>query len=88
MSEQSRLGREQLETGYLLKQIRDAGVKVFYYLTGDEAKLDSALDKMMASLTSFAAEMEREKARQRARDAAVRFNRAFQVQGIMAGGAV
>ena len=82
MSEQSRLGREQLETGYLLKQIRDAGVRVFHYLTGDEAKLDSALDKIMSSLTSFAAEMEREKARQRCRDAAERRAR----QGHVAGG--
>jgi DNA invertase Pin-like site-specific DNA recombinase len=48
MSEQSRLGREQLETGYLLKQIRDAGIRVFYYMTGEEARLDSALDKIMS----------------------------------------
>ena len=82
MSEQSRLGREQLETGYLLKQIRDAQVRVFYYLTGEEAKLDSALDKIMSSLTSFAAEMEREKARQRARDTAERKAR----QGYVTGG--
>lgn len=81
MSEQSRLGREQLETGYLLKQIRDAGVRVFYYLTGDEARLDSALDKIMSSLSSFAAEMEREKARQRARDAAERKARQGHVTG-------
>ncbi len=81
MSEQSRLGREQLETGYLLKQIRDAGVRVFYYLTGEEARLDSALSKIMSSLTSFAAEMEREKARQRARDAAARKARSGHVTG-------
>jgi DNA invertase Pin-like site-specific DNA recombinase len=81
MSEQSRLGREQLETGYLLKQIRDAGCRVFYYLTGEEAKLDSALDKIMSSLTSFAAEMEREKAKQRSRDAAERKSRQGHVTG-------
>ena len=82
MSEQSRLGREQIETGYLLKQIRDAGVRVFYYLTDDEAKLDTALDKMMSSLTSFAGEIEREKARSRSRDASERRAR----QGHVAGG--
>ena len=82
MSEQSRLGREQLETGYLLKQIRDAEVRVFFYLTDDEAKLDSALEKMVTQLASFAAEMEREKARQRSRDAAERKAR----QGHVAGG--
>ena len=81
MSEQSRLGREQLETGYLLKQIRDAAVRVFYYASNEEARLDSALDKIMSSLTSFAAEMEREKARQRARDAAARKARNGHVTG-------
>ncbi len=81
-SEESRFGREQLETGYLLKQITDAGVRVFYYLEDREARLDSALDKIMASLTLFGAELEREKARQRARDAAERKAR----QGLVTGG--
>ena len=30
MSEESRLGREQIETAYALKQITDAGVRVFF----------------------------------------------------------
>lgn len=72
MSEESRLGREQVETAYILKQITDAVVRVFYYMEGREARLDSAMDKIMASLTLFGAELEREKARQRARDAAER----------------
>jgi hypothetical protein len=33
MSEESRLGREAIETGYVLKQILDAGVRVFHYLS-------------------------------------------------------
>ncbi len=82
MSEQSRLGREQIQTGYLLQQIRDAGVRVFFYLTQDEARLDSALEKITSSLTGFAAEMERERARQRCRDASERRAR----QGHVAGG--
>src|SRR5215470_9946657 len=69
MSEESRLGREQIETAYALKQIIDAGVRVFFYLEDRERTLDSALDKVMLSLTNFAAEMEREKARQRTYDA-------------------
>ena len=32
MSEESRLGREQIQTAYALQQITDAGVRVFYYL--------------------------------------------------------
>src|SRR6267143_4663801 len=69
MSEESRLGREQIETAYTLKQITDAGVRVFFYLEDRERTLGSALDKVMLSLTNFAAEMEREKGRQRTRDA-------------------
>jgi site-specific DNA recombinase len=44
-------------------------VRVFFYLEDRERTLDSAMDKVMLSLTSFAAEMEREKARQRTYDA-------------------
>jgi DNA invertase Pin-like site-specific DNA recombinase len=69
MSEESRLGREQIETAYALKQITDAGVRVFFYLEDRERTLDSAMDKVMLSLTNFAAKMEREKARQRTYDA-------------------
>jgi hypothetical protein len=60
MSEESRLGREQIETAYALKQIIDAGVRVSFYLEDRERTLDSAMDKVMLSLTNFAAEMERE----------------------------
>jgi site-specific DNA recombinase len=69
MSEEARLGREQIETAWTLKQIMDAGVRVFFYLEDRERTLDSAMEKVMLSLTNFAAEMEREKARQRTRDA-------------------
>src|SRR5262249_22086729 len=72
MSEESRLGREQIETAYALKQIIDSGVRVFFYLEDRERTLDSAMDKVMLSLTNFAAEMEREKARQRTHDALLR----------------
>jgi DNA invertase Pin-like site-specific DNA recombinase len=63
MSEESRLGREQIETAYALKTIMDAGVRVFFYLEDRERTLDSALEKVMLSLANFAAEIEREKAR-------------------------
>jgi DNA invertase Pin-like site-specific DNA recombinase len=36
MSEESRLGREQIETAYLLKQLITAGVRVAYYLEDRE----------------------------------------------------
>lgn len=65
MSEESRLGREQIQTAYALQQLMDAGVRVFFYLTDQERTLNTAMDKVMLSLTNFAAEMEREKAQQR-----------------------
>jgi site-specific DNA recombinase len=84
MSEESRLGREQIETAYALKQLVDAGVRVFFYLEDRERTLGSATDKIMLSLTNFAAEMEREKARQRTRDAMQR----KAARGHVAGGRV
>jgi site-specific DNA recombinase len=56
-------------------------VRVFFYLEDRERTLDTAMDKVMPSLTNFAAEMEREKARQRTYDAMVRKAKALQVTG-------
>ncbi|HJZ60386.1 MAG TPA: recombinase family protein, partial [Gemmataceae bacterium] len=81
MSEESRLGREQIETAYALKQIMDAGVRVFFYLENRERTLDSAMDKVMLSLTTFAAELEREKGSQRTYDAMAKKAKALQVTG-------
>ena len=81
MSEESRLGREAIETAYALKQIVQAGVRVFCYLEDRERTLDSPTDKIMSSLTAFADELEREKARQRTYDAMLRKARAGHVTG-------
>jgi DNA invertase Pin-like site-specific DNA recombinase len=81
MSEESRLGRESIETSYALKQIIDAGVRLFFYLEDRERTLDSAMDKVMLSLTNFASEMERERAKQRTYDAMLRKAKAGHVTG-------
>jgi site-specific DNA recombinase len=81
MSEESRLGREQIQTAYALKQILDATVRVFFYLEDRERTLDNATDKVMRSLTNFAAEFEREKASQRTHDAMLRKAKALYVTG-------
>jgi site-specific DNA recombinase len=81
MAEASRLGREQIELAYVLKRLTDAGVRVFYYLDDREAVLDSALDKVLVSLTGFGAELEREKARARTYDALERKAKAGHVAG-------
>lgn len=65
MSEEARLGREAIETAYTLKQLVTAGVRVFFYLEDRERVLESPTDNVMLSLTAFADELEREKARQR-----------------------
>lgn len=41
MSEESRRGREAIETAYALKQLITAGVRVFFYLEDRERTLDS-----------------------------------------------
>src|SRR5262245_49127287 len=81
MSEESRLGREAIETAYALKQLVQAGVRVFFYLEDRERTLDSPTDKIMLSLTTFAVEREGEKARQRVTDAMQRKARAGHVTG-------
>ena len=81
MSEESRLGREAIETAFALKQLVTAGVRVFFYMEDRERTLDSPTDKIMLSLTAFADELEREKARQRTFDAMQRKARAGHVTG-------
>ena len=59
MSEESRLGRESIETAYALKQLVQAGVRVFFYLEDRERTLETPTEKLMMSLTAFADEIER-----------------------------
>ncbi len=68
MSEPSRLGREQFETGYLLKRIHEAGIEIHYYLSGKKAALGRAIEKLMASVESYSSEQERENISDRTKD--------------------
>jgi DNA invertase Pin-like site-specific DNA recombinase len=81
MSEESRLGRESIELSYALKQLVQAGVRVFLSLEDRERTLDSPIEKVMLSLATFADEIEREKARQRTYDAMLRRAKAGHVTG-------
>src|SRR5499427_6461337 len=81
VSEESRLGREQIETAYIIKQILDAGVRIFYYLDDRERTLDSATDKVILSIAGFASEIERERAQLRTHDALLRLARHGYVTG-------
>src|SRR5687768_5060685 len=81
MSEESRLGREAIETAYALKQLITAGVRVFFYLEDRERTSDSPTDKLLMSVTAFANELERQKAGLRVYDAMSRKARAGHVTG-------
>lgn len=81
ISDLDRLGREQLETGYVMKQIAVGGVRVFSYLEDREIAVDSSLATFMMQVQAFGASLEREKARQRTRDAMVRKAEAGHVTG-------
>jgi len=56
-------------------------VRVFFYLEDRERTFDSPTDKLLMSVTAFADELEREKARQRTYDAMQRKARAGHVTG-------
>ncbi len=81
MSELSRLGREQLETGYAVKQLSQAGVTIVSYLEDRELLLDTPTDIFLMSAVTFAAAMERDKARQRTYDAMARKAKAGHATG-------
>jgi site-specific DNA recombinase len=70
LADKDRLGREQFETNHILKQISLAGVRIYEYQNGGhEVRLESPIDKLIMSVSNFAAELERAKASQRTRDA-------------------
>ena len=81
MSEESRLGRESIEVGAVLKQIVQTDVRVFYYMDDCERTLNSPMEKVMMQLATFADELEREKARQRTFDAMLHKAKAGHVCG-------
>jgi site-specific DNA recombinase len=70
VTDRDRIGREQIETSYVLKQLITAGVRVFEVgKGGQEITLSSPTDKIIMAVQDFASEVEREKARSRTYDA-------------------
>ena len=67
--DESRLGRESIETAHVLKQLMLAGVRIFAYLDNREVVLDNILDKMRLAFTGLMDEGERYRAQQRTFDA-------------------
>jgi site-specific DNA recombinase len=72
ISEDSRIGREQIETAWVLKQLDMSGVTVVAYSDGRERTVTTPIDKIMRSFNAFADEQERERARQRTHAAMIR----------------
>ncbi len=56
MRNESRLGREMADALTSLVALTRAGIKVFYYATGQEVTLRTAKDKLVASIGHFGAE--------------------------------
>ena len=67
--DESRLGRESIETAHVLKQLMVAGVRIFAYLDDREVVLDNLADKMRLAFTGLMDEGERYRAQQRTFDA-------------------
>jgi site-specific DNA recombinase len=81
VTDKDRLGREQIETAYLLKQFARAGVRVVETTTGQPIALATPTDKVLLSVSSFAAEVERDQARHRTHQALLLKARQRQVTG-------
>jgi site-specific DNA recombinase len=70
--DESRLGRESIETAHVLKQLSLAGVRIFAYMDDREIVVDSLMDKMRLAFTGLMDEGERYRAQQRTFDALYR----------------
>jgi len=83
VTDRDRIGREQIETAFTLKQLVTAGVRVFEVKGGEprEIRLDSPTEKVVSAVLAFAGEQEREQARVRTRAALERRARAGHVAG-------
>jgi site-specific DNA recombinase len=66
--DETRLGGDTYRLGLLVQSILDAGVRLFYFFSGEEVTLNNAVDKVLLAVRSFASELEREKVSQRTRE--------------------
>lgn len=67
--DESRLGRESIETAHVLKPFSLSGIRIFAYLDNREVVLDNLMDKMRLAFTGLMDEGERYRAQQRTFDA-------------------
>jgi site-specific DNA recombinase len=70
MSDQDRLGRDMLRTATAIRDITEAGVRVFTYLDRTEITAASLMDQVKVMFAGFGGQFERERISLRTRDAA------------------
>ncbi len=81
VSEQKSIGREASETGYVIKQLAQAGVEIFEYVHGKSLTPKTWLDKAMSAVQSAADEAHREQTSERVHEAHTRSAKAGHVVG-------
>lgn len=81
VAEQKAIGREASETGYIIKQLAQAGVEIFEYMNGRSLTPKTWQDKTMSAIQSGADEAHREQTSGRTHEAHVRLARAGRVTG-------
>jgi site-specific DNA recombinase len=82
--DQDRIGRDQIRTPMILSEFVEAGVRIFFYATGQELKLDSPTDRLVANITNFGNEWYRWQVRAKTKESL----RARAAKGQVAGGRV
>jgi DNA invertase Pin-like site-specific DNA recombinase len=82
--DQDRIGRDQIRTPQIINDLVEAGVRIFYYATGQELRFDSPTDKLIANITNFGNEWYRYQVRIKTREAM----RSTAQNGYVAGGKV
>jgi len=81
VSEQKSIGREASETGYVIKQLAQAGVEIFEYMHGRSLTPKTWLDKAMSAVQSAADEAHREQTSERVHESHHRSAKAGHVVG-------
>jgi len=81
VSEQKSIGREMSETGYVIKQLAEAGVEIYEYVHGRSLTPKNYLDKAISSLQGMADEAHRAQTSERVHEAHTRLAKAGRVTG-------
>src|SRR3989442_14029144 len=74
VSERKSLGREMSQTGYVIKQLAEAGVEIFEYMHGKSLTPKNAMDKFMGAAQGFADETARVESSERVHEAHTRLH--------------